>query len=372
MHANLLLLLLVILIERIEFTQSREHALIPLDVQTRCPIWKLTNTTFAFTKTDGLHNMADGINMFKNRLFDLLYGSICHRRHVVEPGVRLKFDSPKTTEFSRLFDINSFNAYLYAHHGIFIVPKHCMSGVGPLKDRPYDNHTCLAKGEEKYLNNTIVRTSWQTIENPLAIRKHLTVHLKAAPRLLRMAYQSRRHMNQKYVCIHMRTEHDFKAYQRNKPPGYNSMEEIVEKLRLTMQRNSSLFAGINDVYVAGDHSNTDVIEKAFGALFRRVLTKAVFLRNNTDLSYMETALIDQEICEKSDVFVGNNHSAWSELVYYLRVLLSEKKAPRSMNYVNFQYNSMYPNEKIESPMHQFCTAREYLYFARNCHYYRLF
>ena len=81
---------------------------------------------------------------------------------------------------------------------------------------------------------------------------------------------------------------------------------------------------------------------------------------------METALIDQDVCEKADVFVGNNHSAWSELVYYLRLLVDNGKNLT----VNFQYNSNEPNEPIAKAMHKFCTARELEYFGNACKYYR--
>ena len=36
------------------------------------------------------------------------------------------------------------------------------------------------------------------------------------------------------------------------------------------------------------------------------------------LHNIQAALVDQEVCKRSTVFIGNNHSGWSEMTYYQR------------------------------------------------------
>jgi hypothetical protein len=190
------------------------------------------------------------------------------------------------------------------------------------------------------------------------------LNLRPAWRLRERAAVSKKKLRDIYACVHLRTEDDFKKYQSNRPPGYYSMEQIVEKLRRTILAYPQIFAGIEDVYVTGNHNSSESssVDAAFKTLFRRVHTKQTLLLE-TNLSYTEAAVVDQTVCEHAKVFVGNNHSAWSQQVYYVRFLMSM--------FSNFQYNSIEPDEKIESVMHGFCTWFDPEFYGLPCKYYRV-
>lgn len=326
-------------------------------------MWWTINTTLTFTRTDGFHNIADGINMFKNRFFDVIFDSICYRRHLIAPKIRMFFNSYESTDFSNMFDIDHFNGYLYNHHGIFVVEKRCVNNYDSLREAKYKSKHCIAVDNHIENNNTISNNMYSSVPDSLSIRKNLTVHLRPCLRLKKFSRLLEGRMNQKYICLHMRTEEDFKIYQQNATPGYYTMKEIITKLRLTMRNFPSIFKNIGDIYIAGDHNNTEEIQKEFELLGLNTFTKKS-ISSRDIFTYMELALVDQEICENATVFIGNNHSAWSELVYYLRILLGRSRE------TNFQYNAQEPNEELNRTMHQFCTQRELEYFGRRCRYYR--
>jgi hypothetical protein len=113
---------------------------------------------------------------------------------------------------------------------------------------------------------------------------------------------------------------DFKKYFKGTPPGYYTMEQIVDKVAATIAANHPL-KNLNTLYVSGVHSD-DVanIQQVFGQYFDAVHTKDTLLQGRAaehlaTLKNVQAALVDQDVCKHATVFIGNNHSKWLHIHY---------------------------------------------------------
>jgi hypothetical protein len=99
----------------------------------------------------------------------------------------------------------------------------------------------------------------------------------------------------------------------NKPPGYYTMEQIADKVAATAAAGHPL-KNLKILYVTGVHSGTgDAIRAAFGSQFAAVHTKDTLLHGRAAehvaaLKNVQAALVDQDVCKRATVFIGNNHS----------------------------------------------------------------
>jgi hypothetical protein len=125
-----------------------------------------------------------------------------------------------------------------------------------------------------------------------------------------------------FGCLHLRTEPDFQSYFVG-PPGYYNETTILQKLQ-----GSGWHTRYPRVYVTGSHSSA--IRGRFAAaglwseenvhtkddLVQALSASSGHMRPLLQLASV-LATIDFMVCSRATSFVGNNHSAWSELLFDL-------------------------------------------------------
>jgi hypothetical protein len=320
----------------------------------------------AFMSSDGFHKADDGISMLKWRIFDALKLAICQQRNFVAPHVRDSLASGQVSPFAAYFDVGWLGLKLYQRFGVGIVSPNCASRY-VLTRVPPRGECATAANESMSLTDVPVadagKTNWNRLESEeIELKKILIQHMVPALAMRhRLRTIVRQSLASRFICLHLRTEDDFKAYFKI-PPGYYSNEQVASKLA-RMRNESPQFADIDVLYISGDHANIGILRKIFG-MFSTVHTKSTLL-NETDVPYYRLALIDKEICQSADVFIGNNHSAWSEFVAFYRMLSNSSLA-------NFQYNAVAPREPLDAPLSQFCAGPHHMksLFGTTCRYYR--
>ncbi len=124
------------------------------------------------------------------------------------------------------------------------------------------------------------------------------------------------------LCIHLRTEHDFKSLFRQ-PPQYYSEEQYFRKIKWHMSNHTELYEKISNVFIAGDHSEEYLSSKVrplFKKLFKGEILghEAIKPFGYATLENIQRAAIDQHICAQSNMFIGNSFSGFSELTHHLR------------------------------------------------------
>ncbi|KAG5189481.1 hypothetical protein JKP88DRAFT_252826 [Tribonema minus] len=137
---------------------------------------------------------------------------------------------------------------------------------------------------------------------------------------------------------------------------------------------------LKTIFVTGAH-DTEVLDvvDVLGSYFDKVYTKELLLPEETDLGAqlrklynVQAALVDQEVCKRAQVFIGNNHSGWSELTYWQRAY-----DPRLLSYGSYgdhsdtdlMVNAQESHEPVVGPMHEFCPANGKA-FGVTCKYFR--
>lgn len=137
-----------------------------------------------------------------------------------------------------------------------------------------------------------------------------------------------------FMCIHLRTEHDFKVYQKE-PPGYYTANQYYRKLKRHMSKNTQIYKNIKHLFVAGDHSAEyieNVVRPKFGRLFQGDIVGHV----NNSLQNIQRAAIDQHICVQADIFIGNSYSGFTLMTLELRKAMNRNI---SINTKNFLVNN---------------------------------
>jgi len=81
---------------------------------------------------------------------------------------------------------------------------------------------------------------------------------------------------------------------------------------------------------------------------------------------MLVSIVDQEVCGQADIFIGNNHSSWSELVaYYFRI---GRNIPAGE--LLLQVNEF--GVSFTSDLFPFCGANDKTWLNVDCKYFRLY
>jgi hypothetical protein len=117
-----------------------------------------------------------------------------------------------------------------------------------------------------------------------------------------------------FACLHLRVEPDFERMFKG-PPAYYPADAIARKIGAHHARAAS-FRGCSTLFIAGNHAPK--ARKVFEGLgiWSRVATKGDFLDfTPSGAPLTRFAALDFEVCKEADVFIGNNRSAWSELVH---------------------------------------------------------
>lgn len=191
------------------------------------------------------------------------------------------------------------------------------------------------------------------------------------------------------LCLHNRIESDFRCSFRH-PPGYFSVGEIADKLRYALTWNK--LSGITSVYVAGAFDYDDVIAAMTGLAGSRanitITTKRLLLtgakrgesmpqleyhceqqhirdaRAPVGFSNSFLAMVDFFHCAESAVFVGNNHSSWSGMVY---VWLAARHRRLGVPFRALQVNEL----RLSDDLHAFCEPNWSRVFGPVCKYERV-
>jgi hypothetical protein len=166
-----------------------------------------------------------------------------------------------------------------------------------------------------------------------------------------------------FMCLHLRTEPDFKNFFVN-PPAYYSPEDYVAKITKHMQENPEYYKGVENVYVTGDHNQKyfeSTILPLFGHLFKNFYGHQDFAEFGYDkLKNIQRSALDQYLCSKAHIFIGNSHSGFSELTFYLRMGMKAKEnggdGPDEEDMLDFMVNSDQDNsEDRGAPMQRMNT-----------------
>jgi len=167
-------------------------------------------------------------------------------------------------------------------------------------------------------------------------------------------------------------EEDFKKHFKSNP-GYYTRDQIKSKLEnyFYHQWNSEM-PRPSVLYLAGSH---DRWEDNIHAFENPQLWSKVFTKENLNIpeifkakgGFVSTlaAMVDQEVCQQADLFIGNNHSSWSELVaYFFRI---GRNIPAGE--LLLQVNDL--SQTISNDLIPFCGANDNTWLNVKCNYYRI-
>ena len=189
------------------------------------------------------------------------------------------------------------------------------------------------------------------------------------------------------VCLHNRIEEDFRCSFRH-APGYFTASEVAEKLREGVATRAELASPVS-LYLAGAYDYDDVVD-LMGAAFRPapVYTKRMLLtgerrgermphtnytckaqhvtdpRASGGFSNSFLAMVDFFYCAESGVFIGNNHSSWSGMVYVWQAARALRGGPPL---VALQVNEMH----VSNRLYAFCEPNWSVEFGPPCKYERI-
>ncbi|KAI8462844.1 MAG: hypothetical protein J3K34DRAFT_446264 [Monoraphidium minutum] len=118
----------------------------------------------------------------------------------------------------------------------------------------------------------------------------------------------------RFACLHLRVEPDFaQAFVR--PPAFYNTNDIAAKLGTAAAESNAIRATRELLFVAGNISPEELKPLQNLGVWERVVTKAHYLNyTRTSVPMTDMAAIDFEVCKHANVFIGNNHSSWSELM----------------------------------------------------------
>ena len=188
------------------------------------------------------------------------------------------------------------------------------------------------------------------------------------------------------LCLHNRIEADFRCSFQH-PPGYFTIDEIANKLRHAATSNTEL-VGISSVYLAGASDYDDVLAAmAERSGIQTITTKRLLLTGGTrgestptfdyhcerqhikdsraadGFSNSFLAMVDFFFCAESAVFVGNNHSSWSGVVYVWRAARQRR--------LGTPLNALQVNElTLSNKLYSFCEPNWSAVFGPHCKYER--
>jgi hypothetical protein len=145
------------------------------------------------------------------------------------------------------------------------------------------------------------------------------------------------------MCVHLRTEKDWLDFAQS-PPNYYSNEMYASKIKQHIIDFPQHYAGIKTVYITGDHSSAE-FKDVIIPLFQPILGDSVKIAGHDDLipygftsmENIQRASLDQHICAKAKLFVGNRNSGWSEMTTYLHTGL-ERPGIKQDEMLWFQVN----------------------------------
>lgn len=171
-----------------------------------------------------------------------------------------------------------------------------------------------------------------------------------------------------FSCMHLRVEDDFKNYFKQKP-AYYSPEEIARKINKTISlkiQNSEAFPS-ELLFIAGNIDDS-VLEPFLSLnIWKNITQKGHFMKFNvTKIPKTFYAALDFEICKMADLFIGNNHSSWSELLADFLLWVRGKIWEKEVLMINS------PGEKSDdSQLYPFCSANHKTrHKSISCTYYR--
>jgi hypothetical protein len=169
-----------------------------------------------------------------------------------------------------------------------------------------------------------------------------------------------------FTCLHLRVEPDFKNGFPQRP-AYYSTPEILSKVKMTFAK-LTLYNKTDVVYIAGNHALRSLTEIYESDIWRHVVTKESFLQfNQTDVPLSVYAALDFEVCKEAALFIGNNHSSWSELL--VDYLMWVRRLNRESHI--FQVNP-YTSHEPDTELLPFCSANHKSRHPQvSCPYYRL-
>jgi hypothetical protein len=385
----------------------------------------------SYYRADWLQQANEGLT---NAMFSFMRRMIdasCMRRTYVLPHIRTRIDVDDWIPWHALFDYKNFSKVVHARYGIRLIPPELVpSPLGDANHRTCRLKTITGSSPSTIMDiNNIARREdantmfdrkwgqpdWIGTGHDLAT-DHQTliamslVYLRPAERIMAIIEPLRRLLGS-YACLHLRTEEDFRIwFDTDTDNAYFDSVTIANRIVSTMMMDQavdmgttpasfaadaeyrgyerSLLSTCQRLYVAGEHSHeVQYIQGLFGMLFSEIDTKETLFGAALSLTNVELALLDQEICSAATVFIGNNHSGWSERVWqrrafnvtegygYKRQAGSDKFEPDSLDgygtwqqhgAANLQVNRLKPGEDVTSPLNAYC-PQKYV----PCSYYRV-
>jgi hypothetical protein len=292
----------------------------------------------------------DGLNLFKQKLIGYLaeihcapLGTTAYMPPLLSHGNMLNSAQGKQTKllFEDVFDLESLNE-LMPH--IVFKSSSVDENVSQVQkfdfvDRSYKEIAICKRKTAKLLpahvfcsDATANRRAGNALASFVTVAGRdkffqAMVTLKPAKPIIKIAeeFVRERFVNggtQFFMCLHLRTETDFRDYFKE-PPAYYSPEDHAAKISKHMEKYPDYYKGVNNVYVSGDHNKEyfkSTVIPVFGRLFKNIYGHhdvAEFGFNA--LKNVQRAALDQYICSQALIFIGNRYSGFSELTFYIRI-----------------------------------------------------
>lgn len=186
---------------------------------------------------------------------------------------------------------------------------------------PWDLPPNLLKQYVQKRNADIVynpEKEWDPVHNK-AMKKLLWKTLAVHPVIARVGDEILKFLGNNFGCLHARVERDGTKHWI-RPPGVYSWEMMSKKFQLSKLNDSFGLDKLDTLYIAtGELQNFS--PRYFSTMFPRVFHKWDFaLPKSFEGSYSVLSALDFYICNKSAIFIGNNHSKWSGNLALLRLL----------------------------------------------------
>lgn len=318
----------------------------------------------------GFARPEDGFNIMKQKLLGLIAGISCFDANVTimlpmlkTQSILVKYSriSPTSISFENLFDIDALRQVL-SKPNLFSENSSRLPERVPIAPPLLQEPACCSKNMigdfkcTKGLSTILTESIYQcnartaTMRDAHGIKALLdivgltrfsqifSVGLKPAPPIQKIANGFFKRIgilpSTSCLCLHLRIEKDYLDYFRGTQRAV-SLNEYVAKMRTHRNENPNLYQNLAYIYIAGDHGAT--IETRLAERFSLLFNISRIYGHShlsveplyAHLANIQRSALDQAICEKCQMFVGNSGSGWSHMLVYTKGAARYLEAGRS-------------------------------------------
>lgn len=357
----------------------------------------------------------DGLNIFKSKLIGYIAEIICAGRdqriqlNVYMPPLLShgyindkEFGPQRLVPFESVFDIEALKKYLENANVLNTNPVNVYSDTTASKPLPVfevenvyplvynggiGGRACQTPNENLPPVSTVCNSQTAALRDGDAIGQMTSIagrqglldiiQVLATPaKLINDISESFMHsnpgseMDSEYMCVHLRIEEDFSSFF-HAPPAYYDMDNYIRKIQAHKIKSPGIYKNIKNIFIAGDHL-PEMFKEKIRPFFQKLVPEGKVVGHAdlrvfalVELENIQRAALDQSICAKSKVFVGNNRSGWSEHTHFQRAATAVKGVrPEYVDMLDFMVNNDSDSPgSSDGPMNHFRGANHAVVFG---------